>query len=555
MILKTGSPLQKGKQPGDVFAIVILAMITLTCLLPFLGKAFHIDDPLFIWCGRHLVSDPWNFYNFTVNWHGKEEAMSAAMQNPPLASYYLALVGTVFGWGEMALHAGFLVPALAVVLGTYRLAKRFCDHPLAAGLVTIAAPVFLLSSTSVMCDTMMLAFWVWSLVFWMEGLAKNSPVKLCVSSFLIAACGLTKYFGFALVPLVLVYSLAERRKFGSWLAYILFPVIVAVSYEWLTHKLYGRGSLLDGFGYAVNQGAGHGNLATKILTIFSFSGGSIIILLLSAPLLWNRRTLATGTAALFLFGLGLVMHKKMSHIHALEAGHVNWPFVVQFTLFVAAGTCLILLATADIFRNKTADALLLFLWVAGTIVFVLFACWQISGRYLLPMLPAASILLIRRLELRKSLHDQNQIGPLWAPLGVSLVIALMVAWADFKLANSVRTAAAHIQGEVAVSPAVWFEGHWGFQYYMESQGARAVDFWHLRFAPNDVLVLPPENSYVFNPPSTQFVSWFNYDCETSGCLTTMCTSAGAGFYSDDWGPMPFAFCSVPAQQYAVFRTK
>ena len=37
--------------------------------------------------------------------------MSAAMQNPPLASYYLALVGQVFGWSEIALHAGFLVPA------------------------------------------------------------------------------------------------------------------------------------------------------------------------------------------------------------------------------------------------------------------------------------------------------------------------------------------------------------------------------------------------------------------------------------------------------------
>ncbi len=481
--------------------------------------------------------------------------MSAAMQNPPLASYYLALVGLVFGWNEIALHAGFLLPALAAVLGTYRLAKRFCAHPLAAALATIAAPVFLLSSTSVMCDTMMLAFWVWSLVFWTEGLAKNSPMKLCAAAVLIAACGLTKYFGFALVPLVLAYSLAERRRIGSWLAYLLFPFIVLVFYEWLTHKLYGRGALLDGFNHAQNEGAGSGALSTKILIELSFSGGSIIILLLSAPFLWGRRTLVAGTAMIALFGLGVVAHKNVGHFHALEAGHVNWPFVVQFTLFVAAGAGLLLLATADLYRHKTADALLLFLWVAGTLVFVLVACWQISGRYLLPMLPAASILMIRRLELRKSLHDRNHIGPLWAPLGVSLVIALMAAWADFKLANSARTAAAHIKQEVGACPAIWFEGHWGFQYYMEAQGAKAVDFWHLRFASNDAVVLPLGNSYVFNPYPAELASWFTYDCETSKCLTTMCASSGAGFYSDDWGPMPFAFCRVPAQQYAVFRAK
>src|SRR5579859_2458671 len=76
------------KRP-DTFAFAVLTVVTLACLLPFLGKAFHIDDPLFIWCGRHIVSDPWNFYDFKVNWFGKEEAMSTAMQNPPLASYYL----------------------------------------------------------------------------------------------------------------------------------------------------------------------------------------------------------------------------------------------------------------------------------------------------------------------------------------------------------------------------------------------------------------------------------------------------------------------------------
>src|ERR1700751_4571012 len=97
-----GQSVPEKKEPRSLLAIVILTAATLACLLPFLGKAFHIDDPLFIWTARHVVSEPLNFYNFNVNWSGREEAMSTAMKNPPLAAYYLALVGTLLGWSEIA---------------------------------------------------------------------------------------------------------------------------------------------------------------------------------------------------------------------------------------------------------------------------------------------------------------------------------------------------------------------------------------------------------------------------------------------------------------------
>ena len=553
--LPAGNALPKGKLSENTFAMLILTAVTLACLCPFLGKAFHIDDPLFIWCGKHIVSEPGNFYNFKVNWEGREEAMAAATQNPPLASYYLALVGLLFGWSELALHAGFLVPALALVLGTYRLARRFCAHPLAAALVTVTAPVFLVSGTSVMCDTMMVALWVWALVFWTEGLEKNCALKLCISALLIAACGLTKYFGFALVPLVVAYSFVERRKAGAWLAYPIIPVIILIFYEWLTHKLYGRGALFDGLSYAQNQGGG-GNLPLKLLVGLAFSGGSIIILLPAAPLLCGRRALAAGCGAVVLFGLYLMAHKKMGQVPTVESGHVNWLFVIQAALFVAAGAVLFILAAADLVRQKSAGAALLFLWVTGTFAFACVACWQMSGRYLLPMLPAAAILLMRRLEFQKLLHGGNRVGLLWGPLGISLAVALMAAGADFQLANSVRAAVWHLQKEVgATSHAVWFEGHWGFQYYMEQQGAKAVDFWHMPFVTTDAVIMPMGNSRVYAPPKDGLEHWFEYECEACKWLTTMNQSCGAGFYSDDWGPLPYAFCRVPPERYVVLRMK
>jgi 4-amino-4-deoxy-L-arabinose transferase-like glycosyltransferase len=548
------------KAPGggfarDTFALVVLTAVTLACLCPFLGKAFHIDDPLFIWCGKHIVSEPGNFYHFTVNWSGKTEPMAQVTQNPPLASYYLALVGMLLGWGEISLHVGFLLWALAAIWGTYLLARRFCAHPLAAALVTVTAPVFLVSGTSVMCDTMMLALWVWALVFWTGGLASDGALKLCLGAVLMAACGLTKYFGFALVPLALVYAVMERRKFGRWLACLLVPIAVMVLYELLTRKLYGRGSLFDAFNYAQNQGAG-GDLVSKILTVLSFSGGSVIILLLAPPLLWGWRGFIGACVVAILLGAYFVARKMAGHVSTLDSGSVRWLLVIQAAIFATAGLVLIILATVDLLEQRSAESVLLFFWMAGTFAFVCVACWQVSARYLLPMLPAAAILLVRRLEFRQRLDTGKLIGPLRAPLGFSLIIALMVTWADASLADTARTAAFSIQQKAgATAHTVWFEGHWGFQYYMEKQGAKAVDFWHMPFAAGDAVVLPTDNSRVYKPPKDGLEPWFEYEGVTVKWLTTMNQSCGAGFYSDDWGPLPYAFGRVPPEKYVVLRMK
>ncbi|HZM02853.1 MAG TPA: hypothetical protein VFC44_07500, partial [Candidatus Saccharimonadales bacterium] len=105
----------KWKPSETVPALLILAAATLACLVPFVDKAFHIDDPLFIWTARHIHAEPFNFYDFQVNWDSWLKPMAAVTQNPPLASYYMALAASVLGWSEVALHAAFLLPALALV--------------------------------------------------------------------------------------------------------------------------------------------------------------------------------------------------------------------------------------------------------------------------------------------------------------------------------------------------------------------------------------------------------------------------------------------------------
>ena len=67
-------------------AIAGLVLATIACLLPFVGKAVHMDDPLFIWAARQMQSRWWDPYGFNLNWYGTLTPMHEVTMNPPLAS-------------------------------------------------------------------------------------------------------------------------------------------------------------------------------------------------------------------------------------------------------------------------------------------------------------------------------------------------------------------------------------------------------------------------------------------------------------------------------------
>jgi len=109
-------------------AFLVVATV-IGCLAPFANKAFHMDDPLFLWTARQIQAHPADFYGFKANWYGSEMPMAEVTKNPPLASYYLALAASIFGWSEAALHLAMLLPAVAAVLGACFLAKEFGANP------------------------------------------------------------------------------------------------------------------------------------------------------------------------------------------------------------------------------------------------------------------------------------------------------------------------------------------------------------------------------------------------------------------------------------------
>lgn len=547
----------RGVRRANIPPQVLLAVLLLACLTPFLGKAFHIDDTLFVWAARQIALHPSDPFRFNVNWHDKLQPMWEVTKNPPLASYYIAAAAGFVGWSEAALHAAFLLPALAAVLGTYYLARRFTRGPVLAAAATLAAPGFLVSSTSVMCDTMMLALWILAILFWLDGLDSRRPALLAVSSALIAACALTKYFGIALIPLLLVYSIARQRRVGAWIAYLLLPVGVLAGYQCWTSALYGSGLLWGAAEYARSlNGVSAGKLSIalyKTAVGLSFAGGCALPALTFAPVLWPRRWILPAAAAVglagFILGMGAAMPPSVAHDYRTFLS-------LQLALFIAGGMSALALAFSDWRRHKDPLSLLLLLWVAGTLVFASFLNWTVNARSVLPIIPAVAILLARRLEAVESLAGKPRLAKLAAPLVVSGAIALWVAWGDASLANSARTAAQYLGARLS-SPAtsVSFEGHWGFQYYMQAFSFRPVDFQKLSVGNGDLLVVPGNNTFtsVQSIPSHLVASQVSLAFPMNTGVTTVSTHWGACFYSDLWGPLPYAFGPTPAENYTVLR--
>ncbi len=537
----------EGRRPREA---LLLAAATVLALLPFAGKAFHVDDTLFLAAARQIRANPFDFYGFTVNWYGTAQPMWGVMKNPPLASYFLALASAVGGWSETALHLAFLVPAVAAVLGTYALARRLSRRPAVAALAALATPAFLVSSTNVMCDTMLVAFWVWAVELWLSGFDTGRRGPLAASAAFVALAALTKYFGAALLPLLFVYGLARKRRLGSWTFWLLLPVAVLAAYQVATTELYGRGLLRDAAAYASGiRYRGGIQLPAKAAVGLSFAGGSVASIGFFLPWLWSRRVLAGAGVAAFLLVLGL--GAVASSLPLPVTPGARWAAVGQLVLFDLLGASLLGLASADLLRRRDSGSLLLFLWIVGTFVFAAFFNWTVNTRSILPMVPAAGILLARRLDAKTGEASGRRIFPA-AALAGALALALGVAWADDVLAGSARKAAARLVRQFGGPPGtLWFEGHWGFQHYMESAGASPLDFLRSRLAPGDRIAIPSNNTNVVVPQGEALGQLEILELPVLPFLATLSPDLGAGFYLDVWGPLPFAFGRVPRERYVV----
>ena len=513
----------------------LTAAIVAATLLPFAGKALHIDDPLFVWIGKHIVDHPLDPYGFQINWALTPRPISEITKNPPLTSYLVAAVGSVAGWSEIVLHLAFLIPAVALGLGTLELARRFCTNPFLAFLASWLTPVMLLSASGVTSDVLMLAMWVWAIVLWRDG-------RLWAAATLAGVAAWTKYFGAALLPLFVLDALLRRTPAKRWAPPLVVPVIMLAAYQLWTSRLYGRGLLLDAAAYATNWRAGENiPLLDRVLMGLSFTGGCVLTALTFAPLLCRFRGWIVGTVVATMSGWLIATRATgIADGDRLSVG-------IHAGFFVAGGLSLLALAVEEVRRERHPDSWFLAAWVAGTFVFASFVNWTINGRSILPLVPAAAILIVRKLGDRRRWEVATA-------LGVSAVVSLVVLVGDVQLAAAAREASRVIQGKTA-GRTVQFEGHWGFQYYMDAWGAKPLDMVTVNLNPGDVVAIAYNNTQIVGLPKSKTGATERFEVGGTIPAATMRSLAGAGFYASVFGPLPYRLGAMAPERYSMIEVK
>jgi hypothetical protein len=133
-------------------ALLLAALV----LSPFFGKAFTIDDSLFLRQAEQAIADPWHPTAFDIVWTEKPVPlrMSAIMASGPTMAY--VLVPTVLAGGaEWVAHVTQLLLLAAGLVATASLGRRLgLDMRAArsAALLLAAAPAVLAMASTAMPD-------------------------------------------------------------------------------------------------------------------------------------------------------------------------------------------------------------------------------------------------------------------------------------------------------------------------------------------------------------------------------------------------------------------
>jgi hypothetical protein len=529
----------------------------LAALLPFCGKAVHIDDPLYLWTAEHLLSDGWGqVFNFSVNWSGTMTPMAEAVFNPPGAAYYLALVVRLFGWNEVTLHLAFFLVALIAAAGVFVLARAWCQTPAFATALTISTPIFILSATTLMCDIPMLMFWIWALVFWEKG-AQGWKWGYLIAGFLAGLATATKYNGILLLPLFVIGACFSRKNWVWMIVGIVVPLIMLGGYEYATGQIHGRGlfSVTRELSAAKRQmiAASPFHLPYQLITLLTFLGGGGIAIAISAAINGFKSGKTLFVPAGLLGGLVLVVcvsRDSLGPVSLVNGGALRWGLVSQVVLWGTAGALIVFQTGTILFQTRDRVTVMLVAWAAMGIGYAVFLNWMISGRGLLWIIPALAILVARQFE--------RVTGPAWlrwVPVGISGPVALLVTMADAQFAASARTAARQISAKYVAPPdgQLWFQGHWGFQYYLQRAGWLPVDFAQANTKIGDWVATPYNNVKILLLPDEYVAAVEEWPVSTCFWVATQHPDTGAGFHANQLGPLPFYFGPVPPESYQVQR--
>ena len=451
-------------------------------------KPAEVDDTAYLFFARHLAQHPADPYGFPIFWNAvPEPAMEVLM--PPVLPYWLAAGIALFGDHLFLLKLWLFPFALILCRATAWLVARFAAGQERSGLFVIALSPALLILFNFMLDVPALALGSAALGLFIAGCDRCRFLPIVGAGVLAGLAMQTKY-SLLILPAVFVwYGILHRR----WLEGILAVALAVGSFWawewWLLHK-YGQSHFLF-------HARGQSGEATSLADMIEMR------LSLVPPLLGQFGGLMVGVSLWVASGYRSALALVTASICALLLipifllPHSHWPSGADtFRLF----GLLILLNYGDVvwrmFRSADAkDTAFLLGWVLLELAGALGLSPFPAARRMLGVCFAVSLLGARGVSV-------GGVAPRAAAMG-SAVFALGFFAVDCWDAHPEKILAERAADIAKPAPGetVWFNGHWGFQYYCDHAGMKPVVPGQSTLKPGDWLVYPaiPDGDGFYRP--------------------------------------------------------
>jgi Dolichyl-phosphate-mannose-protein mannosyltransferase len=401
--------------------IIIVALFVLALRLPFLNQPIQGDDINYLYGAEHAQIDPLHPTHTRYVFLGRMVDMRGH-PHPPLNAWFLALLLAIFkDVHEVPFHAAYIVFSLIAALSALWLARKFSPHPLAATLLFLVTPAFVINGSSFESDLPFLAFWLLSIALFVAAVDGHSIRLLILSSLAMVLAALSAYQAVLLVPILLLYG---RRWRASWMA-ALSPAAAILGWQ-----LYER----------LSSGA----MPATVLAGYMQSYG------LLDPVQKFKSAVALTAHLAWLVFPNLWLPPLLAIPAVIGAAFYDFNPLFWGSIAIGVG---ILIWCARNWRDFLAQWVLIFF--AGALV-IFFAG---SARYLLPIALPLAILATRRAKM------------VWIKVAfvAGLVLSTGLAIVNYQHWDGYRRFARQLHSEME-SKRVWVNGEWGLKYYFESEG-------------------------------------------------------------------------------------
>lgn len=418
-------------------------------------KPVAVDDTAYLTFARHIASHPFDPYGFEQFWNAVPEPAMDVLA-PPVLPYWLAAGITSFGENEFLLKMWLFPFATLLTYSLRSLARRFAN-----GTERLFVPIVCFSGVVLplfgfMLDLPAMALSLTAVALFVKGGAKN----VAASGFVLALAMQTKYTAIICPAVIGWYGLTFGR-FRSALVSILIAIVLFGAWEFWLHSRYGRSHFLF---HAFAESQSDDWLEAKlglVKPLLSYLGGLAVgsaLFAFRATGWWKGYDWLVAFVALLGFAFVAFFPERQS----LAVARILFP-TLGIVFFLSLIRAMFKLGL----KNRTSRFLIG--WFVLEIVAYFVLTPFPAGRRVIGVAMVSAILFARTVSLANRALPSIGILSIGPILGLSLfAIDCWDARPEKVLALDAATV---VKGK---SGTVWFNGHWGFQYYCERAGMKPV---------------------------------------------------------------------------------